>query len=85
MAELGDYAPEGHAEVARAVAEVSPDVVIAVGALARVYGGRWVADRTAALDVLRAELRPGDCVLLKGARVLELDRLADDLVPVKAA
>jgi UDP-N-acetylmuramoyl-tripeptide--D-alanyl-D-alanine ligase len=85
MAELGDYAPEGHSEVARAVAEVSPDVVIAVGALARVYGGRWVADRTAALDVLRAELRPGDCVLLKGARVLELDRLADDLVPVKAA
>jgi UDP-N-acetylmuramoyl-tripeptide--D-alanyl-D-alanine ligase len=85
MAELGDYAHEGHSEVARAVAEVRPDVVIAVGALARVYGGRWVADRDAALDVLREELRPGDCVLLKGARVLELDRLADDLVPVKAA
>jgi hypothetical protein len=29
-------------------------------------------------------VRPGDCVLLKGARVLELDRLADELVPVEA-
>ena len=84
MAELGDYAPAGHSEVARAVAEMSPDVVIAVGPLARVYGGRWVPDRDAALELLRAELRPGDCVLLKGARVLELDRLADELALVRA-
>jgi len=58
--------------------------VIAVGPQARVYGGRWVADRDAALELLRAELRPGDCVLLKGARVLELDLLAGELVPVEA-
>ena len=58
--------------------------MIAVGSLARAYGGRWVPDREAALELLREELRPGDCVLLKGARVLELDRLADELVPVKA-
>jgi UDP-N-acetylmuramoyl-tripeptide--D-alanyl-D-alanine ligase len=84
MAELGDYAPEGHREVAGAVAEASPDLVIAVGPLAREYGGRWVPDREAALELLREELRPGDCVLLKGARVLELDRLAGELVPVEA-
>jgi UDP-N-acetylmuramoyl-tripeptide--D-alanyl-D-alanine ligase len=84
MAELGDYAAEGHTEVARAVVETAPDVVIAVGPLARAYGGRWVPDREAALELLRDELRPGDCVLLKGARVLELDRLADQLVPVEA-
>ena len=84
MAELGDYAPEGHGEVARSIVDVAPDLVIAVGPLARVYGGRWVPDREAALELLREELRPGDCVLLKGARVLELDRLADELVPVSA-
>jgi UDP-N-acetylmuramoyl-tripeptide--D-alanyl-D-alanine ligase len=84
MAELGDYASEGHGEVARSIADAAPDLVIAVGPSARVYGGRWVPDREAALEVLRGELRPGDCVLLKGARVLELDRLADELVPVSA-
>jgi UDP-N-acetylmuramoyl-tripeptide--D-alanyl-D-alanine ligase len=84
MAELGDYAPEGHDEVARSIVDAAPDLVIAVGPLARVYGGSWVPDREAALELLREELRPGDCVLLKGARVLELDRLADELVPVSA-
>jgi UDP-N-acetylmuramyl pentapeptide synthase len=44
-----------------------------------------VPDRDAALELLREELRPGDCVLLKGARVLELDRLVDELVPVEAS
>lgn len=84
MAELGDYADEGHGEVARALAAGRPDLVIAVGPRARVYGGRWVEDRDAALELLREELRPGDCVLLKGARVLELDQLADELVAVEA-
>jgi UDP-N-acetylmuramoyl-tripeptide--D-alanyl-D-alanine ligase len=84
MAELGDYADEGHEEVARALAEAEPDLVIAVGSLARVYGGRWVEDREAALELLREELRPGDCILLKGARVLELEQLAGELVAVSA-
>jgi UDP-N-acetylmuramoyl-tripeptide--D-alanyl-D-alanine ligase len=85
MAELGDYADEGHEEVARSIAELEPDLVIAVGVRARAYGGRWVEDREAALELLRAELRQGDCVLLKGARVLELERLAPELVAAKAA
>jgi len=84
MAELGDYADEAHRDVARAIAESGPDLVIAVGPRARAYGGLWVPDREAALELLREELRPADCVLLKGARVLELDRLASELVPVKA-
>jgi UDP-N-acetylmuramoyl-tripeptide--D-alanyl-D-alanine ligase len=84
MAELGDYAEEAHRDVAQSIIEARPDVVIAVGPLARAYGGLWVADRDGALNLLRQELRPGDCVLLKGARVLELDRLAAELVPVEA-
>ena len=84
MAELGDYSADAHREVARALSEIAPDVVIAVGSLARAYGGHWVPDREAALELLRTELRPGDCILVKGARVLELDRLADQLLPVTA-
>ena len=84
MAELGSYADEGHLEVARAAAEADLDVLIGVGARARVYGGRWAPTRDEALELLRAELRPGDCVLVKGARVLQLETLADALAPVEA-
>jgi UDP-N-acetylmuramoyl-tripeptide--D-alanyl-D-alanine ligase len=84
MAELGDYAEQGHREVARAVEEVAPDVVIAVGPQARAYGGRWVATRDDALALLQGELRPGDCVLLKGARAMGLEGIAAALTNVPA-
>jgi UDP-N-acetylmuramoyl-tripeptide--D-alanyl-D-alanine ligase len=79
MAELGSYSDEAHREVALAVQEIGVDVLVSVGEPARVYGGSWTANADEALDVLRAELRPGDCVLLKGARVLGLERIADAL------
>jgi UDP-N-acetylmuramoyl-tripeptide--D-alanyl-D-alanine ligase len=84
MAELGDYAEEGHREVARAVRELAPDLVIAVGPQARAYGGRWVATRDEALELLREELRPGDCVLVKGARAMGLEGIAAALTNVPA-
>jgi UDP-N-acetylmuramoyl-tripeptide--D-alanyl-D-alanine ligase len=84
MAELGDYAEEGHREVARAVEEVGPDLLIAVGPQARAYGGRWVATRDDALALLREELRPGDCVLVKGARAMGLEGIAAALANVPA-
>jgi UDP-N-acetylmuramoyl-tripeptide--D-alanyl-D-alanine ligase len=49
-----------------------------------VYGGRHVADADEALALLRDELAPGDCVLVKGARVLGLERVADALAGVTA-
>ena len=84
MAELGDYADEAHREVARTVEEIGVDVLIAVGPEARVYGGRPVADAAEAIEALREELQPGDCVLVKGARVLELEKVAEALAAVKA-
>jgi len=84
MAELGDYSDEAHREVARAIEEIGVDVLISVGERARVYGGTLVADTDAATDALRRELRPGDCVLLKGARALGLERIADSLAGVTA-
>ena len=82
MAELGDYSEDAHREVARAVEEIGVDVLIGVGPQARVYGGRSVADAAEAIHVLREELQPGDCVLVKGARVLELETVAEALAAV---
>ena len=82
MAELGEYADEAHLEVARAVEQIGVDVLIAVGPEARVYGGRQAADATEAIEALREELQPGDCVLVKGARVLELEKVAEALAAV---
>ena len=84
MAELGSYSDEAHREVARAVEEAGVDVLIAVGPRARAYGGRWVADAAEAVEALREELRPGDCVLVKGARALGLEAVAEALVAVTA-
>jgi UDP-N-acetylmuramoyl-tripeptide--D-alanyl-D-alanine ligase len=82
MAELGDYSDEAHREVARAVDEIGVDVLISVGEPARVYGGRSVADADEAIALLREELKAGDCVLVKGARVLRLERVAEALAGV---
>jgi UDP-N-acetylmuramoyl-tripeptide--D-alanyl-D-alanine ligase len=84
MAELGAYAEEGHREVARALEELEIGEVVAIGPQARAYGGSWVATRDEALAVLERLLRPGDCVLVKGARVLELEHIAEALTTVTA-
>ncbi len=84
MAELGDYTDEAHRDVARSVEEIAVDILLSVGERARVYGGRPVADADEAIAILREELRPGDCVLVKGARVLGLERVAESLAGVTA-
>ena len=84
MAELGSYSDEAHREVAQSIVEIGVDVLVSVGERARVYGGRHAADADEARTLVRDELAPGDCVLVKGARVLGLERVADALVGVAA-
>ena len=84
MAELGTYAEEGHREVAQALAELAIDEVVAIGPQAHAYGGRWFATRDEALPAIEHLLRPGDYVLVKGARVLGLERIAEALTSVNA-
>jgi UDP-N-acetylmuramoyl-tripeptide--D-alanyl-D-alanine ligase len=80
MAELGDGAPVLHAEVGRA-ADV--DVLLAIGPLARNYGGtRWVETVEEALAVLDEVIRPGDAVLVKGSRAMGLERVAEAIQAV---
>jgi UDP-N-acetylmuramoyl-tripeptide--D-alanyl-D-alanine ligase len=84
MAELGTYSDEGHAEVGRAVAELEIDEVVAIGPQAAAYGGRHVDSVDEAIALLDELIRPGDCVLVKAARAMGLERVADALTTVRA-
>jgi UDP-N-acetylmuramyl pentapeptide synthase len=53
--------------------------VIAVGELARAYGGDWVETAGEAAQRLRADLRPGDVVLVKGSRSVGLEVVAENI------
>jgi UDP-N-acetylmuramoyl-tripeptide--D-alanyl-D-alanine ligase len=77
MAELGPDSAAAHAETAATARELGVDRVVAVGTDA--YGAPPV-DRDAALALLRAELAPGDVVLVKASRSARLDRLASALL-----
>ncbi|HEY3522192.1 MAG TPA: UDP-N-acetylmuramoyl-tripeptide--D-alanyl-D-alanine ligase [Candidatus Limnocylindrales bacterium] len=91
MLELGDAALDGHRSVgAAAAATVELLVVVGQGARDVVDGALdagmppqrlvFVPDRQTALETLRARLEPGDVVLVKASRGIELDRLVADLV-----
>ena len=91
MLELGDEHEAGHERVGIGAADVADRlVVVGEGAALVGEGARGaglssaaislVADRTAARDLLLAELRPGDVVLVKASRGIALDLLVDELV-----
>ncbi|MDQ3937745.1 MAG: UDP-N-acetylmuramoyl-tripeptide--D-alanyl-D-alanine ligase, partial [Chloroflexota bacterium] len=93
MLELGQSSRDAHINVGRHAAR-SVELLICVGPTAADYaagaqaGGlpaseiRCADDRDAALDVLLAELRPGDVVLVKGSRGAALDLLVEQLESV---
>jgi UDP-N-acetylmuramoyl-tripeptide--D-alanyl-D-alanine ligase len=94
MAELGAAEQEEHEALGRLAAKLSIARVVAVGEAARPiqraaalegswHGeASWVPDAQAATDAVRAELRPGDVVLVKASRAASLEqvgmRLAED-------
>jgi UDP-N-acetylmuramoyl-tripeptide--D-alanyl-D-alanine ligase len=76
MGELGEGSAAAHAAIAR---EARADELVVVDCPE--YGaGRQVADVDEALALLRAELAPGDVVLVKASRAVGLDRVAAGLV-----
>ena len=81
MAELGIEAPVYHREIGELVRRLGIEQVIAVGDLARAYGGAWVPSAVDAATKLRAALRPGDVVLVKGSRSVGLEAVAENLSP----
>ena len=93
MAELGAASPAEHEEVGRLARRSGVTRLLVVGAGARgVHSGALaegavdgegsivVADVPAALELLTAELRPGDLVLVKASRSGGLERLAEGLL-----
>jgi UDP-N-acetylmuramoyl-tripeptide--D-alanyl-D-alanine ligase len=92
MAELGPDALAYHREIGAAAALAGVDVLIAVGPLARGYvegaGGvatrRWAPSVEGGIAALREELRPGDCVLVKGSRSVGLEAVGEAVAAVTA-
>jgi UDP-N-acetylmuramoyl-tripeptide--D-alanyl-D-alanine ligase len=88
MAELGEEGPAEHDALGRLAVRLDVSRVIAVGEQARPiqhgaalegsWDGEasWVPDTDAAVAMLRAELRPGDVVLVKASRAASLERVA---------
>jgi UDP-N-acetylmuramoyl-tripeptide--D-alanyl-D-alanine ligase len=88
MAELGPDGPAEHDALGRLAVRLDITRLIAVGEPARPiqhgaalegsWAGEatWVPDVGSALSVLRAELRPGDVVLVKASRAASLERVA---------
>ena len=79
MRELGPEGPAYHGEIADLLRRLGVERVIAVGELARAYGGDWVATAEEAAARLRQELRPGDVVLVKGSLAVGLEVVAENL------
>ena len=92
MAELGSGAASYHREIGAVAARTGVQALVAVGPLARgylegargVHETRWAHSAQDALPLVRAVLRPGDCILLKGSRAMGLEVVADALAVVSA-
>jgi UDP-N-acetylmuramoyl-tripeptide--D-alanyl-D-alanine ligase len=91
MAELGADSDAYHRGIGQVVAALGIGVLVAVGEHARLYveGAEGVFEVAIASDAEEAArivpdlLRPGDCVLVKGSRVVGLEVVADALAGVR--
>ncbi len=85
MLELGPREAEFHAEIGRYADECGVALLVAVGPLAatmgRTFGGELheAADASAAAQLARELVRPGDTVLVKGSRGVGLEVVAQAL------
>jgi UDP-N-acetylmuramoyl-tripeptide--D-alanyl-D-alanine ligase len=89
MLELGDYEREGHQLVGQRAATVV-DALYTVGERARIIAeeaatvnprllGRHFDDKTTLASVLREELQPGDLVLVKGSRGVQMETVIAEI------
>ncbi|MDI6772509.1 MAG: UDP-N-acetylmuramoyl-tripeptide--D-alanyl-D-alanine ligase [bacterium] len=91
MLELGPDSPQFHRRVGRQAAELQPALLLAVGPNARWYlegaaavglapgAAAWAKTTEEAIPVLRQAVRPGDVVLIKGSRGIEMEKVLEGL------
>lgn len=91
MLELGPDSPEFHRRVGRQAAELLPALLLAVGPNARWYlegaaaaglapgAAAWASTTEEAIPLLRQAVRPGDVVLIKGSRGVEMEKVLEGL------
>jgi UDP-N-acetylmuramoyl-tripeptide--D-alanyl-D-alanine ligase len=88
MLELGEQAPQLHAELAEPIAACSVDRVFTAGsamrhlhaALPRARRGPHSASARELLPLLCAELRPGDTLLVKGSLGIQMGQIVEALL-----
>ena len=89
MYELGQYEAESHLEVGRAAAAAGVDYVIAVGKLGRLIGEAaqtagslvdWAETNEQAAQLLKKYLQPGDVVLVKGSRGMQMEQIVQNIM-----
>jgi UDP-N-acetylmuramoyl-tripeptide--D-alanyl-D-alanine ligase len=100
MAELGDDSVSAHDEIGRLAVRLDINRLVVVGGAGSAAApmhhgatqeGSWgeesvlVPDTSAAVDLLRAEVKPGDAVLVKASNSVGLWRVADALLTGQAA
>jgi len=91
MAELGSVSSEEHEKVGRLVVRLGVDRLVTVGEPARMIAGAALREGARTQDVascdsleeaaadIRGWAKPGDVVLIKGSRVVGLERVAEAL------
>jgi UDP-N-acetylmuramoyl-tripeptide--D-alanyl-D-alanine ligase len=97
MAELGDAAWDAHDEIGRLCVRLDVNRLVVVGQHAKgIHAGAglegswgnettFVEDADVAIALLRAELEPGDVVLVKASRAAALERVALAFTPDEEA
>jgi UDP-N-acetylmuramoyl-tripeptide--D-alanyl-D-alanine ligase len=81
MAELGPDGPTYHREAGAHARLLGIEPIVGVGELARDYApDHWARDADSAAAPVARMLEPGDAVLVKGSRAIELERLTDELL-----
>jgi UDP-N-acetylmuramoyl-tripeptide--D-alanyl-D-alanine ligase len=90
MLELGRESRELHEALGRRVAELDPELAVLAGRESRAASEecsralgdrcRWTKSPEEAARLLRAWVRPGDAVLVKGSRGMRMEQVVDALV-----